>query len=394
MEGDLADTPADDVCRVLASADATGVLEIEGPDGHGAIVWRDGDVVAATSPAPRARLAVRPGHAGAPPDPAAVRLAVREQTIDAVLHLVRWRYGDYRFRAGATADRDDAPEVTPALAVEPLLAEVARRRREWDEIERLLPDLEAVPRLAADVDPDGDLADAGLGTDARTCLAAVDGTRSVHELTDELGLGRYGTARVVHELHLAGLVEIVLPEDEVGRALEDALRQLDVASSDAAPGELAEGTDRPPAARAGAPEPEAAAEPASLDSPPSVVDVARLLAELETDVAGPAHADEPPAATGPDEPATAAVETPADDAPADDAPADDDQDADVPGGADQDADADVPGGAEVSELLRELSWLAVEDDDQPATSSRPSRPDRASAGRDDPRKRKRRFGRS
>ncbi len=251
MRGDLSETPAADVCRALASADATGVLDIEGPDGRGAVVLRDGHVVAATSPTPRARIGDRLVHAGllaeegltevlrsqARAEPhqrtgallvgrglvplEAVRQVVQEQVIDAVFDLVRWRSGAYRFDVGGLTE---VPEVPLRIPVDQLLVEVARRQRQWDELEVVIPDLDAVPTFRPGAEP----ATASLTPDEFAVLASIDGVRSIRELANDLGYGQFEAARIVYGLTLLGTVDIVLPDDEVGRALEDALQDLAV----------------------------------------------------------------------------------------------------------------------------------------------------------------------
>jgi hypothetical protein len=122
--------------------------------------------------------------------------------------------------------------------------------------------------------------------------------------------------------------------------------------------------DRPSAAR-------------SLDSPPGLVDVARLLAELETDAGGPSTPEEEAPTDEVEEPAEPEVAEPPPHEPR-------------------------PDSGEVSELLRELSRLALDDPGDEAGRPPPPPPRRstgtdarrADPPRDGPPKRRRRFGRS
>lgn len=446
--------PAADVCRALAVAGATGVLEIEGPDGRGSVVCRDGHVIAATSPSPRARLGDRLINAGLLEDEAldevlrsqarasthrrlgallvdeqlvtqdAVRLVAQEQVIDAVFDVLRWRYGGYRFDEG---ELEDVPEVPLRIPVAQLLVEVARRQQEWAELERVIPDLEAVPTFTSR----SGSAVASLEPDEFTVLASIDGVRSVRELADDLGYGQFEAARIVYGLTLLGVVEVALPEDEVGRALEDALQALSEAGAvqepepepDAArppPAEPAAAEPepdaaRPPSAKPAAAEPDAGidpeAEPGPVPEPetrpgpetrpepepapsfePSLEfsDVARLLAEMEADRTPGA---ERPAPTPADAPSAAV-----DDAPTRSEPGPDATRQREPGATPDPAPEREPvDGREVSELLRELSRLSLDDPEPPAGNEPrrdpPPQPRPPEPSKDEPSRKRRLFGR-
>lgn len=266
MRGDLSETPAPEVCRSLAAARADGVLDVEGPDGRGTVVWREGRIVAATSPTPRARLGDRLVGAGLLDEQQladvlrrqardqderrlgailvadgliaheTIRRFAHEQVLDALFDVLSWRYGAYRLEPWQLGE---VPEVPLELTVEQVLVEVARRQREWSELAQVIPDLSAVPSFRASA-----RSDAWLEPDEFAVLASIDGHRSVSELADDLGYGRFETARIVYGLHLLGVVDVAAPQDEIGRELEQALRGLIDAPDDHG---LAE-TDPDPAA--------------------------------------------------------------------------------------------------------------------------------------------------
>jgi len=246
MRGDLVEKTAADVCRELAAQGASGILAIDGPGGPGRIVLVDGRIIAAVSPTPRARLGDRLVGAGEldPDDLAdalaaqqegreslplgsllverelvrrdAVRVFVQEQVLDALFEIVRWRYGAFVFEADDAA-RDQG--VPLSLSVDDALVEVARRQQEWDELSQVIPDLDSVPSFRTGAAT----ASAALEPDEFAVLASVDGTRSVRALAADLGYGEFEAARIVYGLSLLGIVDVHLPRDEVGAALEDAL---------------------------------------------------------------------------------------------------------------------------------------------------------------------------
>jgi hypothetical protein len=246
MRGDLSDTSAADACRLLAGSSANGTLLLQGPDGPGSIVFENGQIVAASSPSRGARLGDRLVGAGyldedaleraldeqrsapggrrlgavlvdggfVPQD--AVRLFVQEQVLDALFEILRWRYGAYELRSDVPAV---LPEVSLSLTVDEMLVETSRRQREWDELSRVIPDLDAVPSFARDAAS----ATAGLEADEFAVLASIDGQRTIRELAEDLGYGEFEAARIVYALTLLGIVEIELPADEIGAALETAM---------------------------------------------------------------------------------------------------------------------------------------------------------------------------
>lgn len=462
MRGDLSETPAADACRQLAGDGATGTLAIAGPDGPGAIVFVDGQVVGSTSPTPHARLGDRLVGAGflepdeleealsaqrvgdahtrlgallverdlVPGD--AVRLFVQEQILDALFEVVGWRFGAFEFRDGAPTL---VPEVPFVMAVDEALVEVSRRQQEWHELSQVIPDLEAVPAFGAQQAT----ASAPLEPDEFAVLASVDGERSVRALASDLGYGEFELARIVYGLVLLGVVEIRLPQDEIGAALDDALsppsgglRAVPAPDEDVTPDEAPRPGEEPEPAEplvadaepaeplVGEPAPlEPVEEPAFWDEPevwePSEEDpidapAATAASEPDEPPTRPAPSDVPATsmsdvlrelrgldAASATEPARhqdgASSSTPASTTPSDDVGQARDEATRSTGAADDDAPGDpVPdeerparrpgaGDADVSEFLRELSRLSVDDTpDKPPRPKRPATP----TDRDDP----------
>jgi hypothetical protein len=456
MHGELTTmTSAADACREVAASGATGVLQVAHPRGSGRVVFERGRVVSARSPAPRARVGDRLVTAGLLAEdtltnvlrdqadlrsgdrprlgrllvdaglvtPDAVRLVIQEQVIDAVFELTTWEDGSYEFVSDSP---HDTPEVPLSVAVDQLLVEVARRRREWEALSTVIPDLGAVPRFREGSNG----STAALEPDEFAVLASLDGHRSIREIADRLGYGEFEAARVVYALLLLGLVEVDRPVDEIGAALDDALfdepprdevesgpglEGAVAAPADAGPDlgdELAE-DDFPdrwavehegrifPAAPEVGPTPKDAPEPATLedasvpaepeDEPDRGLSAFAELRAFTTDEA----ATPPAPAPGPEPDAqAAAAEDEADRAKPD------------PPRAPRSRPAAPPSG-DVSEFLRELSRLALDDADDDRGAAPPDRRDtvtppaqpptrsaRPTSAREEPPKKKRRlFGR-
>jgi hypothetical protein len=216
VRGDLADTSYAALLAALGQARARGRLLLDGPDGQGAIVFWDGQVVDATSPAPRARLVERLVRAGRlPQEPGTVddellRRLRAEPVFDAVAELLSWRSGRYV----VAPDPEDAagPEPDcPRLSVAVLLEQTERRRARLDQLAWLLPSLEVIPVPATQVplhlDP---------GTDAAALLDAIDGQRDAAALAHHLGFGGLEVLRLLAGLHALGQVDITMPTAVAG----------------------------------------------------------------------------------------------------------------------------------------------------------------------------------
>lgn len=240
MRGVLESSSVIDLCRGLAEASSTGVLELEGPTGDGSITFREGRVRSASSPAPSARLGDRLVNAAllsqeqldqalarqAQADERtklgailvdeglvsrdAIRVFVQEQILDAVFELVGWREGSYEFRRDAGLDE----KLPVEIRVDQLLVEISRRQNEWSQIERVIPDLDMVP----DFRTGGSSADAALEPDEFAMLASVDGRRSIRDLASHLGYSEFEAARIVYGLSLLGVIEIRDPAGDLAAA--------------------------------------------------------------------------------------------------------------------------------------------------------------------------------
>jgi hypothetical protein len=207
-------------------------------------------------------------------DGAVVRRYVREQVLDALFELLRWGHGTYAFVEQAPTER---PTIPFALDVDDAMVEVARRHQQWSELSRVIPDLESVPSFRRGVS----LANASLEPDEFAVLASVDGDRSIRDLAADLGYGEFEVARIVYGLTLLGIVEMEAPEDPVGAALDDALAFVEAGAA-----VLAEPTEPEPSEPEPA-EPEPAepepAEPARPEPAPAETEPA----EPEPTVPGP-----------------------------------------------------------------------------------------------------------
>lgn len=162
----------------------------------------------------------------------AIEEIVKEQIEDTIFEILRWDDGIFEFEQDVMSDEDIGLQVS----VENLVMEGARRFREWHQITRRIPTLEAIPRFA---DESGGAIEVALTPEEWSLVSKVDGHATVSELAVMCGFTELEAARCVFGLVTAGLLAIQLPEgvelpqedreldavfDELEQALEEASR--------------------------------------------------------------------------------------------------------------------------------------------------------------------------
>ena len=232
LKGDLSATPLSDVLLALAEQAATGCLHIDDEAGDEALVYfKNGLVYAAYVPGRRPQLGARLISSGAlAPEALAealeaqetelqgwrlgellvhlgyverpvVEAFVTEQLREAAFDLSRWLTGRFRFRKNEKTRED----VASHAAVPDLLAEVTRRRSEWENIAGVVHGPGAVPVLSA-----GGIASAEmtLDQDQWALLCKVDGERSIAQLARDCGFTTFEAGQIVFALVGAGLLDV------------------------------------------------------------------------------------------------------------------------------------------------------------------------------------------
>lgn len=231
MNGTLAETSMTELLRRLAARAATGRVEVSGPRGTGTLRLHRGDLADARTDAGHARVRlgerlVRAGRLERPDldgvlsaqsgeaagatlgqllvardlvEPDVVRLFVQEQVLDALAVALDWGDGEFTFTEQEPTDAG----VPVSLPVEQALTELRRRDDERDRVRAHVHGPEAVPEPVDEPDRHP-----RLSADAFTVLSAVDGARSVHDIAEQLGYGVDEVSRVVFRLVLQGLVTV------------------------------------------------------------------------------------------------------------------------------------------------------------------------------------------
>lgn len=226
IKGSLKEASLADVCQLLALGQKTGCLSIADKSRFGQIYFDRGRITYARIVNRRDRLGdllVRDKMLSQEQLTAALAMQTREpdrrlgevlvahdfisqedlqlyvriQIEEAIYHLFTWARGNFFFEA------EERPEADIRVSINPdsLLLEAARRVDEWSLIEKKIPSLD----LVFDVERDR-LFSAGieLTSEQETIAKLFDGTRSVQEVADTLGIGEFEVGRALYGLVQAG----------------------------------------------------------------------------------------------------------------------------------------------------------------------------------------------
>ena len=172
LRGDISQVPLPDVLRLLVSSRQTGRLDLLDGARTGAVYLENGTLIHAVHGA-------QMGEA-------------------AVFSLIAWQEGGFSF-----VPNQVAPEESISISTDELLKEGTRKAREWAEIMRALPGIDAVFRLSPSGSPSG----VSLEPNEWQVLAQIDGVRDVSEIADALGWDEFDVATVLVRLVTGGLLD-------------------------------------------------------------------------------------------------------------------------------------------------------------------------------------------
>lgn len=226
IKGSLKEASLADVCQLLALGLKTGCLSITDKSRFGQIYFDRGRITYARVVNRRDRigdLLVRDGLLTQEQLTAALELQnaepdkrlgevlisreflsqtdlstyIRIQIEEAIYHLFTWTRGNFFFEA------DEMPEADILVSISPdsLLLEAARRVDEWSLIEKKIPSLDLVFEVELDRLIEGDLE---ITSEQETIARMSDGSRSVAEIVEELGMDEFDVGRALFGLIQAG----------------------------------------------------------------------------------------------------------------------------------------------------------------------------------------------
>lgn len=229
LNGTLEDFSPAGILKVLSADARTGAVRFGGPAGCTVYLHR-GQLYFARNEGTDEALAtalVRPGRLSADDwgraidasgdRPMVGELLVRDGAIspdllasvvlsvvyDPLIELFRDGSGEFDF------EPDTVHWLGPfrAFPVDAIMGEVRKRVREVDEFADTIPDLDVWVEASRTLP--GNAAQVTILREDWELVTALSGPRTIADLAIELGRGAYSTARVVHRLHQAGLVQAV-----------------------------------------------------------------------------------------------------------------------------------------------------------------------------------------
>lgn len=227
LSGKLEIFPLEEVLRLLARSHQSGCLRVEG-QGAGRIYLEGGSMTyAAIDPdeALRSHLvaaglvtesslggidlsngslveALAPGASTS-----GLGDVIREQCVESVYRIRRPQGGPFSF----TVDTRPRYATGQSYDIEMVISEADRRAVEWTDIEEAVPELSTAWHMVPSIDEES----VKLSDTAWRFLAALEGSSSVRDLSQRLGLTDFQAARRMAELSRARLVEPVASGEPV-----------------------------------------------------------------------------------------------------------------------------------------------------------------------------------
>lgn len=220
-----------DVFRLLAHNKQTGGLKVERESGDGMIYFRDGEVYFAFSSLTREFLGQRLVNAKLITQGQLLRILdeqkksgtkrlgdllvekgilskdlldtfIKEQIQDAIFNLLQWDMGKFTFDEGVVSPQ----EIGLSVSVENLIMESSRRLEEWEVIQRKIPNLDVIVRMAPT--PPEDAMEINIKPEEWTLLVLADGIRTVRDIGAATERSEFEACKIIYGLVTAGLLEV------------------------------------------------------------------------------------------------------------------------------------------------------------------------------------------
>jgi Domain of unknown function (DUF4388) len=155
------------------------------------------------------------------------------------LHALRSARGSFEFQPAETVE----PPREPRVKLGTVLASARRRLTAWQQVEKVIPSLSLVPRLAESLRSE----EMTVDQEQWRVIAAVDGRRSVSGLARRLGVDPLHLCQMLEPLVSAGAVQLDGGESRAKMPSEITRVSIDPASP-AGPLEAGAGNEAPEAA--------------------------------------------------------------------------------------------------------------------------------------------------
>lgn len=182
LEGSLADFVLTDVIQLVHMGKKTGALHVTSDEAAGTIFFLEGTAIHAVS-----------------------STLVGDR---AVSRILQWRNGNFIFKSEETTN-----QRTVESPIQHLVMEVARQIDEWNEIKKLVPNLDMV--IIIDEDPNIGMENIKLEPTEWKLLAMVDGNKSIRKIAEECAMTEFEVSKIFYGLLSSGLVKSIdMPRQE------------------------------------------------------------------------------------------------------------------------------------------------------------------------------------
>lgn len=195
LEGQLRDLSLTEVLQLLALGRKHGVLHVDAPlqGRRGQVVFRQGLIIdAVVGPVHGLDRAAHPHR----------RQEDAHAVEDAVLDVLAWRDGSFRFAPG----EDESHASVLRLPIEPLLMEATLRAEVWSRIDARVPHAHVVPAFVEGETQQLPLL--RLSPAQWELLTRIDGAQDLVALAASTGRPLVDVAEMVHDLIAAGVLTL------------------------------------------------------------------------------------------------------------------------------------------------------------------------------------------
>ena len=131
---------------------------------------------------------------------------------EAVFVMLTWSNGTFNFTPNVTSEEKTIEKNTLAL-----LEEKIKQLEEWQQIKEIIPSQDIVFRLSSKRAPD----EVKLKHDSWSVLSQIDGKKTVADISNELKMGEYDTARNLYSLFSSGLIEVATAPQQKAKKIVD-----------------------------------------------------------------------------------------------------------------------------------------------------------------------------
>jgi hypothetical protein len=131
---------------------------------------------------------------------------------EAVFAMLTWSDGTFNFTHNVTSEEKTIEKNTLAL-----LEEKIKQLEEWQQIKEIISSQDIVFRLSSKRAPD----EVKLKHDSWSVLSQIDGKKTVADISNELKMGEYDTARNLYSLFSSGLIEVATAPQRKAKKIVD-----------------------------------------------------------------------------------------------------------------------------------------------------------------------------